>query len=435
MKKEYIKIPIGDLIPYENNPRLNEKAIPYVSESIKQVGYITPIIVDENNVILAGHTRLKGLLSQNWVGDLDVLRVSGLTEEEKKKFRILDNKTGEFAEWDFDKLAEELDGLDFGDFDFGFDFEEEEVPEIEDIVEDTPPEPPEIPLSQIGDLWVMGQHRLICGDSTSMEVLNRLLDGVEIDCVVTDPPYNMGYEGAGGEKNRSSKRIKNDKMPEEQFEKFLHDIYVNYYMSMKNGASIYVFYKELGSGVFIRQMKEGGLTFKQELVWVKNKFVLGGSKYQNMYEPCLMGCKGEQIKKWNGGRSQASVIESIDLMDEEDLREAVKEWLGEKDDIDVIRERKPLKNDLHPTMKPIRLLAKLIRNSTDIGDTVLDLFGGSGSTMIASEQLKRRCFMCELDEKFVDVIVKRYVNLTGDAKGTYLIRDGSRISYSDVFAE
>ena len=118
MKKEYIRIPIGDLIPYENNPRLNEKAIPYVSESIKQVGYITPIIIDENNVILAGHTRLKSLLSQNWGGDLDVLRVSGLTEEEKKKFRILDNKTGEFAEWDFDKLAEELDGLDFGDFDF-----------------------------------------------------------------------------------------------------------------------------------------------------------------------------------------------------------------------------------------------------------------------------------------------------------------------------
>ena len=366
---------------------------------------------------------------------MDVLRVSDLTEEQKKKFRILDNKTNEFAEWDFSKLEKELEDLDFCefDFDFGFNSEQEEVPDIKDIVEDTPPEPPEIPKSKIGDLWLIGNNRLICGDSTDEAVLKRLLDGVEIDCVVTDPPYNMGFEGAGNTRDRQNKRIKNDKMPEEDFEKFLYAIYENYRKSMKDGASIYVFYKELGSGVFIQQMRRSGLTFKQELVWVKNQLVLGGSKYQNMYEPCLMGCKGKQIKKWNGGRKQTSVIESIDLMGEDDLRRAVKELLSEFDNIDVLREKKPLKNDLHPTMKPIRLLAKLISNSTNIGDTVLDLFGGSGSTLIASEQLKRRCFMCELDEKFVDVIVKRYVNLKGDSQNVYLIRCGNRLEYADVF--
>ena len=238
------------------------------------------------------------------------------------------------------------------------------------------------------------------------------MDGAQADLVVTDPPYNMAYEGAGNTKDRKSKRILNDKMSEEDFEKFLHDVYVSYFMMMKDGASIYVFYKELGSGVFMRAMRDAGLTYKQELIWVKNQLVLGGSKYQSMYEPCLLGCKGKSIKIWNGKRKQRSVIENVDLMDAVQLKNALLEILHETE-TDIIRENKPLKNDLHPTMKPIKLLAKLIQNSSNKGDVVLDLFWGSGSTLIACEQLGRSCYTSELDPRYVDVIIQRYESFTG----------------------
>lgn len=242
--------------------------------------------------------------------------------------------------------------------------------------------------------------------------MEKLTQNDEIDLVVTDPPYNMAYEGAGNTKDRKSKRIMNDKMPEADFAKFLKAVYTSYYTTMKDGASIYVFYKELGTGVFMQAMREAGLTFKQELIWVKSQLVLGGSKYQSMYEPCLMGCKGKSIKVWNGKRKQRSVIEHIDLMDEEELRTALLDVLHEEE-TDIIREKKPLKNDLHPTMKPIKLLAKLIQNSSNKGDIVLDLFGGSGSTLIACEQLGRVCYTSELDPKFCDVILQRWEKFTG----------------------
>jgi len=271
---------------------------------------------------------------------------------------------------------------------------------------------PDEPLSKQGQIYQLGKHRLMCGDSTSVDDLNKLLNGQKADCVVTDPPYNMNYEGAGNTKDRASKRIMNDKMPDAEFEKFLTNVYETMQTGMKDGASFYVFYKELGSGVFITALKNAGLTFKQELVWVKNQLVLGGSKYQSMYEPCLFGCKGKRITNWNAGRKERSVIESIDFMNEDELRNAIKE-LTEYEPTDVIRENKPLKNDLHPTMKPIKLLAKFIKNSSKQGEVVLDVFGGSGSTLMACEQLDRSCFVMELDPKYVDVIIQRWETFTG----------------------
>ena len=273
---------------------------------------------------------------------------------------------------------------------------------------------PEEPKAKQGDIYQLGNHRLMCGDSTSVTDLDKLLNGNLADCVCTDPPYNMRYEGAGGtaDSKRKKNRILNDKMPEAEFKKFMTDVYKTMFCGMKDGASCYVFYKEMGEGTFITSMKEAGITFKQELIWVKNQLVLGGSKYQNMYEPCLLGCKGKSIKFWYGARKQRSVIESIDLMTEEELREAIRE-ITEEETVDIIRERKPLKNDVHPTMKPIKLIAKLLRNSTVDGDNVLDLFGGSGSTLIACEQLNRNCFMMELDPKYVDVIIARWEKFTG----------------------
>ena len=251
----------------------------------------------------------------------------------------------------------------------------------------------------------------MCGDSTILTDIEKLLDGKKASLVVTDPPYNMNYEGGGGTKDRKTKKIMNDHLPEAEFKEFLRTVFSNYFIVMEDGASIYCFYKEMGSGVFINAMCEGGLTFKQVLIWVKNQIVLGGSKYQGMHEPCLFGCKGK-VGVWHGARKQRSVIESIDLMGEEDLRIAIRDLISE-DVTDILYERKPLKNDLHPTMKPIRLLAKLICNSSNKETTVLDLFGGSGSTMIAAEQTDRYAYLMELDPKCVDVIIDRWEKFTG----------------------
>ena len=421
-------VDISALKPYPGNAKKHDdKQIKNVMQSIKNFGVVQPLVVDKDNVLIIGHCRLTACKRLK-MEEVPVVRLEDLSEDEAQKLRLLDNKLNE-SEWDFDLLADQIPELDFTgyDIDWGLPAEDEDV----DIIEDEPPEPPKVPFSQMGDLWLLGEHRLRCGDSCSLDDVSILMDGAQADCVITDPPYNMAYEGAGNSKDRESKRIKDDHMSNEKFREFLHDAYVCFYTAMKDGASIYVFYKELGEGVFIEQMAGAGLNFKQELIWVKNQLVLGDSKYQSMYEPCLMGCKGKSIKVWNGGRKQKSVIESIDFMSEDELRDTIKDLLAEQDP-DIIRERKQLVNDLHPTMKPIRLLAKFVENSSNKGDVILDLFGGSGSTMIACQQLGRKCYLNELDEKFVDVIVQRYINFVEHSDDVYLIRDGKKIAYKDL---
>lgn len=410
---------LEDLREYENNPRNNDGAVQAVADSIKEFGFKVPIVIDRDNVIVAGHTRLKAarLLGLETV---PCIVADDLTPEQVKAYRLADNKTGELAEWDFSalemELAElsEMSNIDMSDF--GFDLESMED-ETQEVVEDDIPEVDEgnDPTVKLGDVWQLGKHRLLCGDSTDISAVEMLMNNELADMVLTDPPYNMGYMGAGN-KNKSNykhDKILNDKMSDDDFERFLTDVYSNLFIAMKDGASFYVFYKELGKGVFITALEKGGLTFKQELVWVKNQIVLGGSKYQNMYEPCLYGCKGERIENWYAGRRERSVIESIDLMNEFELRSTIIELL-ETLETDVIRENKTLKNDLHPTMKPLKLLGRFINNSSAKDDIILDLFGGSGSTLIACEQLGRRCFTMELDPKYCDVIIKRWEQLTGE---------------------
>lgn len=409
MNKELKVVKLAEILPYERNPRINDDAVDAVKESIRQCEYIAPIVVDEGMVILAGHTRVKAL-SELGRKQVEVLQVTGLTPTQKKKYRLLDNKTTEFADWDYDLLDEELADLDFGDFDFGFDLDIDEI-EPEEVVEVQAPELPDEPVSKPGDIYKLGSHRLICGDSTSGNVVEDLMAGKKAQLVVTDPPYNMNYQGTAG--NRK-KKIANDNLSDEDFERFLYDAYTNYYMSMEDGASIYTFYKEMGTGVFITQLEAAGLQYKQELIWVKDHLNLSGSKYQNIYEPILYGVKGTQPIRWNGARKQRSVIESIDFMDEKELRAAIKDLQADTEDLDIIRENKTKINDLHPTMKPIRLLSRLIQNSSNRGDIVMDLFGGSGSTLIAYEQLGRSCYMCELDPRYVDVIIERWEIFTGE---------------------
>ena len=413
-------VEIKDLVPYSKNAKKHdEKQIKNVVESIKQFGFAQPLVVDKNNVLIIGHCRLIAAKRLK-LKTVPVLRMEDLNEDQVKKLRLLDNKLNESA-WDFDMLSDELDDLDFTDFDLDWELPEEE--EELTIVEDTPPEVPEEAKAKYGQIYQIGRHRVMCGDSTKTEDVDLLLDGAKIDLVVTDPPYNMAYEGAGNTKDRKAKRIMNDSMPEEEFFKFLLAAYKSYVYAMKDGASIYVFYKEMGHGTFMRAMKESGLTFKQELIWVKDHLVLGGSKYQSIYEPCLMGCKGKSIKIWHGGRKQRSVIETIDFMSEDELRGVIKD-MWDSLETDIIRENKQRVNDLHPTMKPVRLIAKFITNSSDKGQNVLDLFGSSGTTMIAAEQTDRNSYIMELDPRFVDVIVQRWENFTGEK--AVLISEGKK---------
>ena len=406
-------VSVGILVPYEKNTKIHDKTqIDNVAESIKKYGFVQPIVIDKNNVVVIGHCRLLAAKKLK-MSEVPCVCVDDLTDEQVKALRIVDNKSNE-SPWDFDFLADELADIDLSAF--NFDFGIEEPKDNNEVVEVDVPEidEDEEPVAKFGDIYQLGNHRLMCGDSTKSEMFAQLVDGAEIDCVCTDPPYNMGYEGAGRtpEAKRKKNRIANDNLPREEFEKFLLSVYKCLQERMKDGASFYVFYKELGEGVFIRLLEEAGLTFKQELVWVKNQLVLGGAKYQNMYEPCLFGCKGKSVKAWYGGRKNRSVIEHIDLMNEDELRSALKELL-DSFDTDVVRERKVTVNDLHPTMKPIKLLAKLLRNSTKPGDCVLDAFGGSGSTLMACEQIGRTCYMMEFEPKYVDVIIKRWEDFTG----------------------
>ena len=401
------EIKISEITPYENNPRNNDEAVESVANSIKEFGFKQPIVLDRDNVIVIGHTRYKASILLG-LEVVPCIFADDLSDDQIKALRLADNKTGEIATWDFEKLDLEIDSIELDLEPFGFEFEDEP----EEIVEDEVPDIPEEPISKYGEIYRLGNHYLMCGDSTSKDDVNKLLNKAKVDLVCTDPPYNMAYEGAGNtpKEKRKANKMLNDNMHEDMFYEFIKKAFKIFNDVMKDGASFYVFYKELGFGTFLKAIKDAGLNFKQELIWVKSQLVLGGSKYQNMYEPILFGCKGKSIKQWFGGRKNTSVIEMIDLMDEDELKETIRELT---DNTDIIREKKQTVNDLHPTMKPVRLMAKLIENSSKSGDTVLDVFGGSGSTLMACEQLNRKCYICELDPRFVDVIIERWENFTG----------------------
>ena len=396
VEKEFVRVSISDLIPYDNNPRKNDSAVPDVAESIKQCGDLDPIEIDENNVILAGHTRLMALMEQGFT-ETDVIRYTGLTEEQKKKYRILSNKTGEKALWDFDALAEELEGLDFDDYDFGFDLDfdlDEEEPT--EIVEDEVPEEVET-RCKLGDIWQLGNHKLICGDSTDVTVIDRLMDGVKADCVFTDPPYNvaigsknavlneMNYAKRG---HRVETEIAGDKglTDAEIGEQLWKPAFQNMADHAKDDCSIYVTMPQGGTHMMMMMMMADACwQVKHELMWLKNQptFSMGRLDYDYKHEPIMYGWK-KTHNFYGKGKFTKSVWE-ID---------------------------KPRESKLHPTMKPIELIANALENSTKENDCVLDVFGGSGSTLIACEQLNRKCYMAELDPHYCDVIISRWENFT-----------------------
>ena len=403
---------VKEIIPYEKNPRKNEEAVDYVANSIKEFGFKVPIIIDKENIIVAGHTRYKASIKLG-IDEVPCVIADDLTEEQIRAFRLADNKTAEIATWDFELLEKELAELDgFNMQDFGFDILESEadIEEIEEDNFDADEEYPEEPITKLGDMYKLGNHILLCGDSTDIESVKRLVDNEEIDMLLTDPPYNVDVENSKGLK------IKNDNMESEKFKQFLTEAFKCANEVMKCGAPFYIWHGESEGYNFRKACLDIGWKIRQTLIWNKNSIVLGRQDYQWKHEPCLYGWKDGASHYFIEDRTQSTVIEDaidINKLKKEEMKKLLKEIYEDKIPTTIINEDKPTRNKEHPTMKPIKLMARLIRNSSRRNEKILDLFGGSGSTLVACEQLDRQCFMMELDPAYCDVIVNRWEKLTG----------------------
>ena len=401
----------ADLLPADYNPRKDLKPgdaeYEKLKRSIEQFGYVEPVIWNKTTGrVVGGHQRLKVLMDMGMT-EVDCVVVE-MDEDKEKALNIALNKIS--GDWDKDKLALLIADLQGADFDVsltGF-----EPAEIDDLFKDTlkdgvkdddfdvGAELEKPTFSKAGDIWTLGRHRLICGDSTKAETYAALMGSTKANLVITDPPYNVNYEGGAG-------KIKNDNMADDAFYNFLLDAYTQMHAAMADDASIYVFHADTEGLNFRRAFADAGFYLSGCCIWKKQSLVLGRSPYQWQHEPCLYGWKKNGKHQWYTGRKETTI------------------WEFDK----------PKKNGDHPTMKPIPLLAYPIMNSTMSNAVVLDPFGGSGSTLIACEQTDRICYTVELDEKFCDVIVKRYIEQVGGSDGVTVQRDGLTYKFTEVCDE
>ena len=409
MQEQISYVKVKDLKLNDRNPRKNDAAVDVVAKSIEKYGFKNPCIIDKDNVVWCGNTRLKAARRLG-IEEVPCIVVDDLTKEQIREYALLDNKTNEIAEWDYDLLAEELQELDLADFDLDWgvncDVQEKEAEE------DNYEIPDEIELRvKSGELWQLGRHRLMCGDSTQSKDVEKLMGGELADLVLTDPPYNVAIENSQG------MTIENDNMESGQFNEFLTAAFENMNQALKAGGSFYVWYASREHINFETALNKAGLNVRQQLIWNKNSLILGRQDYHWKHEPCLYGWKEGASHYFIDDRTQSTVFEDkgIDIkkLKKAEAIKMLQDLMGDKISTTVINEDKPSVNDLHPTMKPIKLMARLIKNSSKIDETVLDLFGGSGSTLIACEQTQRKCYTMEYDEKYATVIVDRWEKLTG----------------------
>ena len=409
LKVEYR--PVAELIPYARNARTHsDEQVAQIAASITEFGFVNPVLVGEDNVIIAGHGRLLAA-SRLGMETVPVIRLGHLSETQRRALVIADNRLAEAAGWDEEMLAIELQALMEEDFNLditGFDaaevdkllagLEEDNAGETED---DAVPEVEEKTVSKPGDLWVLGEHRLLCGDATRLDHVERVLDGSLADMCFTDPPYNVNYGETAKDKMRGNKRrILNDDLGAE-FGRFLYDACVNI-LTVTKGA-VYVCMSSSELHTLQKAFTEAGGHWSTFIIWAKNTFTLGRADYQRQYEPILYGWKEGMDHYWCGARDQGDV------------------WFMNK----------PAKNDLHPTMKPVELVERAVRNSSKGRDIVLDPFGGSGSTLIACEKAGRSARLIELDPKFVDVIIRRWQEFTGGAA----VLDGDGRTFDEIAAQ
>lgn len=396
----------ADLLPADYNPRKDLKPgdaeYDKLKRSIEQFGYVEPVIWNKTTGrVVGGHQRLKVLMDMGMT-EVDCVVVE-MDEDKEKALNIALNKIS--GDWDKDKLALLIADLQGADFDVSLTgFEPAELDDLLNIGADAKDDNFDVDaelekptFSKAGDIWTLGRHRLICGDSTKTETYDLLMGSTKANLVITDPPYNVNYEGSAG-------KIKNDNMADDAFYNFLLAAYTQMHSAMADDASIYVFHADTEGLNFRRAFADAGFYLSGCCIWKKQSLVLGRSPYQWQHEPCLYGWKKNGKHQWYTGRKETTI------------------WEFDK----------PKKNGDHPTMKPIPLLAYPIKNSTMSNSVVLDPFGGSGSTLIACEQTDRICYTVELDEKFCDVIVKRYIEQVGSSDGVTVQRDGLTYKYSEV---
>lgn len=387
--------PLSALHPAEYNPRValtpEDEEYQRIMRSIKKYGYVDPIIINSDGTIIGGHQRYNVLMDLGY--DTAHVVVVDLDKDAEKALNVALNKIS--GEWDDEKLCDLLQDLDLSGYDFsltGFTRSEldelqlklnmDEAVDDEGFDIDKAVDDSKKPVTKRGDLWILGEHRLLCGDARSVEDVERLMDGRKADLYLTDPPYNVDYVG----KTRDALKIENDRMSDAGFRAFLLDAFTAAKQSMKAGAAFYIWHADSKGYDFRGACFDAGWQVRECLIWCKDVFVLGWQDYQWQHEPCLYG--------WNGGAGHA--------------------WYSDRRQTTILTFDRPKRSESHPTMKPVPLFGYLIQNSTKPGDIVLDTFGGSGTTVIAAEQLGRAAYLMELDERYCDVIIKRWEEQTGE---------------------
>ena len=410
-KLEMVKV--SELIPYVNNARTHsQEQVNKLRSSLREFGFVNPVIIDADKNVIAGHGRLMAAKEEG-ITEVPCVLVDYLAEAQKKAYILADNRYAQDAGWDEELLRLEIEALEGMDFDVSLTgFDDQEIADLFADDESTGAEDDDFDLSDAlekaafverGDVWVVGRHRLMCGDATSPEDVATLMDGKKANLIITDPPYNVAFESSDG------LSIKNDKMENDKFYEFLLAAFKNMAEHLEKGGSAYVFHADTEGLNFRKAFIDAGFHLSGCCIWVKNSLVLGRSDYQWQHEPVLYGFlqNGKHYWSKNAGRSQTTI------------------WNFDK----------PKKNKNHPTSKPLDLLAYPIGNSSQENAIVIDTFGGSGSTLMTCEQTNRICHTMELDEKYASVILRRYVEDTDDAENVYVIRNGEKLMYSDLVKE
>ena len=404
-------VPLSKLVPYVNNARTHSpKQLAKLRSSLREFGFINPVIIDRDFNVIAGHGRIAAAKEEG-ITEVPCVFVDYLTEAQKKAYILADNRMALDAGWDEELLRIEIESLQGADFDVSLTgFGEDEIADLfagdgeKDVKDD------DFDLSaalekaafvERGDIWTVGRHRLMCGDATSAEDVSALMDGKKANLIVTDPPYNVAFKSGSG------LSIQNDSMENGEFYTFLYNSFSCMVEHLEKGGAAYVFHADTEGLNFRKAFVDAGFHLAGVCIWVKNSLVLGRSDYQWQHEPVLYGFLKNGKHPWYSDRKQTTI------------------WNYDK----------PKRNKNHPTSKPLDLLSYPISNSSQENAIVLDTFGGSGSTMMACEQTNRICHMMELDEKYASVILRRYVEDTGDSENVYVVRGGEKIPYSALAKE
>jgi DNA modification methylase len=399
--------PVERLKPYERNPRKNDKAVDQIRASIREFGFAVPILARSDGAVVDGHLRLKGAIAEK-MPEVPVVPCDGWTEVQVKAFRLMVNRSVNWADWDETALALELQEIQEADFDLGLTgFEDDELRrllEAQEAVdgltdEDSVPALSETPVSRTDDLWILGDHKLLVGDATKSVDVATLMAGDHADLLVADPPYNVDYEGYTEERLK----IRGDRMSDAEFKQFLESSFQAYRAVAKQGASLYVCHSSSRQREFQNALEAAGFEVRCQIIWAKNTFAWGFGRYKFQHEPIFYAHVAKQKDPWYGDKSQSTLWE----------------------------EKKPAANRIHPTAKPVELIERALLNSSKAGDIVVDLFGGSGSTLIGCERRGRKARLMEVDPKYADCIVQRYQEYTGKAA----MLDGAGRTFEEIARE